>query len=164
MPVKVMVRICSVPTSVMRLERVMRPANTGICAGDHDCLTFEPERPDIRRMRVNDSRLDRRRRARSARLQRRLLDRAWLRKIIVNQGITLDARYLRSSSQSVGNLARAFHQNGVNDIERLIAYVSFAQPFQDWLLCAVRLLQQGLINEAAFLCLGGQTSRTANVG
>jgi hypothetical protein len=93
----------------MRLERVMRPANTGIRAGDHDSLPFEPERPDIRRMRVNDSRLDRRRRAGSAGLQRRLLDRAWLRKIIVNQGITLDASYLRSSSQSVGNLASTFH-------------------------------------------------------
>ena len=84
MPVKVMVRVCSVPTSIMRLERVMRPSNTGICAGNHDSLPFKPERPDIRRMRVNDSRLDRRRRARPARSQRRLVDRAWLRKIVVN--------------------------------------------------------------------------------
>src|SRR5438552_10512443 len=164
MPVKVMVRICSVPTSVMRLERVMRPANTGICAGDHDSLPFEPERPDVRRMRVNDSRLDRRRRARSAGLQRRLLDRAWLRKIIVNQGITLDACYLRSSSQSVGNLASAFHQNGVNDIKGAMLDVAVAQPLQDRFLGAVRLLQQGLINESALLCLGGQTSRTTQIG
>ena len=63
MPVKVMIRVCSVPTSVMRLECVMRPANTGICAGDHDSLPFEPERPDIRRMRVDNSRFDRRWRA-----------------------------------------------------------------------------------------------------
>src|SRR5438477_12566094 len=98
MPVKVMVRICSVPTSVMRLERVMRPANTGICAGDYDSLPFEPERTDFRRMRINDSRLDRRPRARSAGLQRRLLYRSWLRKIIAHQWITLDARYLESSS------------------------------------------------------------------
>ena len=139
----------------------MRPANTGICAGDYDSLPFEPERPDVRRMRVNDSRLDRRRRARSAGLQRRLLDRAWLRKIIVNQGITLDARYLRSSSQSVGNLASAFHQNGVNDIKGAMLDVAVAQPLQDRFLGAVRLLQQGLINESALLCLGGQTSRTA---
>ena len=42
--------------------------------------------------------------------------------------------------------------------------VAFAQQFQDWLLCALRLLQQGLINESTLLCLGRQTSRAAHVG
>ena len=87
----------------------MRPSKTSICAGNHDGLPFEPERPDIRRMRVNDPRLDRRRRASSAGSQRRLLDRAWLRKIVVNHRIALDTRHLRPSSQRVRDLAVTFH-------------------------------------------------------
>ncbi len=32
--------------------------------------------------------------------------------------------------------------------------VAFAKPLQDWLLCDLGLLQQGLINEAALFGLG----------
>jgi hypothetical protein len=62
-PVKVVIGVLSVPAAVVRLERVMRPANTGIGAGNHDGFPSEPERPDIRRMRVSDARWNRRRRA-----------------------------------------------------------------------------------------------------
>lgn len=164
MPVKVMVRVCSVPTPVMRLKRVMRPANTSVCAGNYDSLSSKPECPDIRRVRVLDSRFDCRRRARSAGSQRRLLDRALLRKIIVNHRIALNTRHFRPSSQCIRNLPSTFHQDSVNDIERLIPYVAVAQPSQDWLLRCLSLLQQGLINEAALFGLGGQIGRTGQIG
>jgi hypothetical protein len=64
-PVKIVIRGDSVPTTVMRLERVMRPANTGVCARHDHSLSSKAQRPHIRRMRVNDARLDRRRIARS---------------------------------------------------------------------------------------------------
>jgi hypothetical protein len=51
----------SIPAAVVRFKRIMRPANTSIGARHHNILPVESERPDVRRMRVNDSRLDRRR-------------------------------------------------------------------------------------------------------
>ena len=159
-----MVRVCSVPTPVMRLERVMRPANTGVCAANHDSLPSEPERPDIRGVRILDSRLDRRRRSRSAGSQSRLLDWPSLREIVVNHGIPLDTRHLRPSSQRVGDLPSTFHQNSVDDIKRLIFDVALAQPLQDWRLRRLGLFQQGLINEPALFRLGWQTGRAAQIG
>lgn len=66
-PVLIVIGICSIPTAVLRFERVVRPANTGVRAGNDDGFSFESECPDVRRMRVINARLDRRRRARSAR-------------------------------------------------------------------------------------------------
>src|SRR5262245_25461862 len=87
MPVKIVIGVNSVPATIMRFKRVMRPTNTGIGAGNHESLSGISERPHIRRMRVSDPRLDRRRRRRTAGPQRRLLDRASLRKLIVNKRI-----------------------------------------------------------------------------
>ena len=42
--------------------------------------------------------------------------------------------------------------------------IAIAEPLQDWPLRALRFLQQRLMDEAALFCLGGQTSRTAQVG
>src|SRR6266481_3628927 len=163
-PVKIVIGVCSVPASVMGLERVMRPANAGVRAGNNDRLPSKSERPDIRRVRVLDSRLDGRRSAGSPGLQRRLVDRALLRKLIMNPWVALDTRYLRASSQRVGDFWSALHQNGVNDIKGAMLDVAVAQPLQDRFLCAVRLVQKGLVNVSALLCLCGQTSRTAKVG
>jgi len=160
-PVKIVICVRSVPTSVMRLESVMRPTNTGICASNHDGLSFESQRPYVRRMCVNNSRLDRRRRAG---LQRRLLDRASLRKIIVNVRIACDARHVWTGRQRLGKLAVSFHQNCVNDIERLILDLAFAQPLQDWLLRALGLFQQGLINEPALFGFSWQISGRTEIG
>jgi hypothetical protein len=66
-PVLIVIGICSIPTAVMRLERVMRPTNAGVRAGNDDRFSFESECPHVRRMRVINARLDRRRRARCAR-------------------------------------------------------------------------------------------------
>ena len=74
----------------------------------------------------------------------------------MDHGIAFDARHVRASRQCFGELAVSFHQNCVNDVERLILDVAFAQPLQDWPLCALGLFQQGLINEAALFGLGWQ--------
>src|SRR5439155_22047609 len=59
-PVKVVIRIYSVPTTVMGLERVMSPANTSVRARNDHSFSSKPESPDIGRVRVNNARLDRR--------------------------------------------------------------------------------------------------------
>ena len=148
MPAKIVIGVDSVPATIMRLERVMCPANTGIRTGNHDSLPLEPERPHIRRMRVSNSRLDRRWRRRTAGSYRRLLDRASLRKVIVNKRIACDSRHVRASRQRIGDLTSAFHHDGVNDIERLMFDVAFAQPLKDRPLRGLGLFKQGLINEA----------------
>ena len=116
-PVKIVIGVDAVPASVVRLERVMRPANTGVGAGNHDGFPLEPERPDIGRMRIGNARLDR---LRGAGLQWRFLDWTRLRKVIVNMRIACDSRHVRATRQCVGDLSSAFHQNCVNDIKRLM--------------------------------------------
>jgi hypothetical protein len=64
MPVEIVIGHYPVPAAVVRFKRVMRPANTSIGTRHHNILPIESERPDIRRMRVSDSRLDRLRRSR----------------------------------------------------------------------------------------------------
>src|SRR4029453_5187090 len=59
-PVKIVISFGPIPSAVMRLQGVMRPTNTSVCAGDDDSFSSEPERPDIGRVRVSDTRLDRR--------------------------------------------------------------------------------------------------------
>jgi hypothetical protein len=61
MPIEIMIGVDSVPPAIMRLKHLMRPANAGVCTSNHNSFSFESERPDIRRMGVNDTRLDRRR-------------------------------------------------------------------------------------------------------
>ena len=71
----------------------------------------------------------------------------------MNVRIACDARHVGASRQRLGKLAVSFHQNRINNIERLILDVSFAQPLKDRPLCALGLVQQGLINEAALFGL-----------
>ena len=123
-PVLIVVRVDPVPAAVMRLERVMRPANPGIGARNNNSLAAKSECPDIRRVRVSHARLNR---CRSARQRGRLLDRAPLRKVIVNNRVACNTRHVGTGGQCFGKLAVSFHQNCVNDIERLILDVSFAQ-------------------------------------
>ena len=42
-PVIIVIGILAVPPAVMRLERVMRPANAGIRVGYNDILSGEPD-------------------------------------------------------------------------------------------------------------------------
>ena len=57
-PVIVMIRGHAIPTAVMRFDRVMRPAETGVAITDDDALPGKAERPDIRCMRVSNALLD----------------------------------------------------------------------------------------------------------
>lgn len=125
-PVKVVIGVDSVPPTVVRLERVMCPALTRICAGNNDSLASESQRPHVRRVRVSNARFDRRRNTGCAGHQRRFLNRARLRKVIVNNRVACDARHVWTGRQRLGKLAVSFHQNCINDIERLILNVAFA--------------------------------------
>ena len=64
MPVEIVVCHCSIPAAVVRFKRVMRPANARIGARNNNSLPGESLRPDVRRVCINDSRFDRRRRPR----------------------------------------------------------------------------------------------------
>jgi len=108
-PVKIVIAGDPIPSAVMRLQGVMRPANAGIRAGNDDSFPSEPERPDIGRVRVSDTRLDRRWSAGYARLQWRFFYGAGLREIIVNVRVACHARDVRASSQCFGELPVAFH-------------------------------------------------------
>ena len=61
MPVIIMIGVLSVPTAVVWLECVMGPTLARVSAGYRDSLSPEPQCPHVRRMRVSDPRLNRRR-------------------------------------------------------------------------------------------------------
>ena len=140
MPVVIVIGVGSVPAAVMRLERVMCPANTGVRARHDNPLPGESESPNIRGMRISNPRLDGRRTC--ARGSRRFVDRLRLGKIILDARIAFDARHVRPGRQRVGDLSRAFHQDGINDIERLMLDFAFAQPLQDWPLGPLGLFRR----------------------
>src|SRR5439155_20523869 len=66
------------------------------------------------------------------------------------------ARHVWPRRQRLGNLPSAFHQDDINDIERLMLDMAVAQPFQDWPLSCPGLFPQSLINEAGFFALSWQ--------
>ena len=94
-----------------------------------------------------------------SRVAKAIVNRARLRKIIVNLRITFDARHVGTGRQCFGKLPVSFYQNCVNDVEGSMLDVAVPQPLQDWALGALRLLQQGLINESALFGFGWQTGR-----
>ena len=57
-PVVVVVRVRPVPASVVRLEGVVRPADTRVLVCDHDPGAVEPERPDLWSLDLVDARFD----------------------------------------------------------------------------------------------------------
>ena len=59
MPVIVVIGCDSIPAAVLRLQRVVCPTLTSICAANCNSLPSEPQRPDIRRVRVGDVRFNR---------------------------------------------------------------------------------------------------------
>src|SRR5438067_4431292 len=86
LPGVILNHIHSVPAAILRLERVVRPANAGVRACNNNPLAAKSERPDIRRVRVSNAGFNRRR---SSGLQRRLLDRTGLRKVVVDKWVPL---------------------------------------------------------------------------
>ena len=61
MPIVIVIGGYAVPAAIVRFKRIVCPTLASIGARHHDILSVESERPHIRRMRVNDSRLNRRR-------------------------------------------------------------------------------------------------------
>ena len=57
-PVIIVIGVLAVPATVMRLKRVVTPANSSVRVGNNNLLPREPERPYLRRMRVIDARFD----------------------------------------------------------------------------------------------------------
>src|SRR5215510_4421091 len=113
----------------------MGPADTGIGTGHNNILARETHRPDIRRVRIRNSRLDRLRR-----LRERSLDSLWLRKVILDARIAFYPRHVRSTCQCRSDRTGAFYQNGVNDIKGLMLDFALAQPLQDWFLSGPTLV------------------------
>ena len=102
-PVVIVIDVHSVPATIVRLERVMRPANSGIRAGDNNTLSGETQCPHLGRVRVCDPRLDR------GRLRRRLLDTARLRQVVVDKRIAFHSCHIRPSCQCLSDLAISLH-------------------------------------------------------
>ena len=161
MPVVIVIGVLSIPAAVVRLERVMRPPNTGIGARNDDILSSETERPDVRCVGVSDSRLDGRRRGR---LQRPFQSRPRFRERILNARVALDAGHVRPSGQRLRNLPAGLHKNCVNDIEGTMLDAAFTQPLQDRPLRGLAFVQQGVIHVASLLSLRLQGGGLAQVG
>ena len=105
-PVVIVVGVLSVPAAVVRFQCVMRPANTGIRAGNNDVLPGESQGPHLRRMRVIDARLDR---FRTLEVRRRIDGRAGLRKLVLDVRIAFYPRHVRPRCQRLGDLTAPFH-------------------------------------------------------
>ena len=99
MPVVVVIGRDSIPAAVMRLQRVVCPTLTSICAANGNSLAPEPQRPDIRRMGVGDVRLDR---LGLLRLRRAAKKVSRLRQRILNVRIAFDSRHVLPASQRFG--------------------------------------------------------------
>jgi hypothetical protein len=92
MPVVIVIGVLTIPTAIMRLKRVMRPANAGVCAGYNNVLSGKTQRPYLGRMRVIDARFDC---CGSLEVRRRLLHCLRLRKTILDVWIAFYSRHVR---------------------------------------------------------------------
>ena len=137
MPVVVVIGRDSIPAAVMRLQRVVCPALTSISAANRNSLASEPQRPDIRRVRVGDARLNRLRRLR---LRQAASKRGRLRQRILNVRIAFDSRDIRTRRQRFGDLAAALHQNRVHNVKGAMLDAAFTQPLKDRPLCCLALI------------------------
>jgi hypothetical protein len=98
-PVVIVIGNDSVPTAVVRLKRVMRPANTGIGTGHDNVLSGESQCPHLGRVRVLDAQLDR------GRLRRSFLYMVRLRQVIVDARVAFHSRHVWTSCQCLSDLA-----------------------------------------------------------
>jgi len=61
MPIVIVIGHYSIPTAIVRFQCVVCPANASVGARHHNILPVESQRPDVRRVRINNSRLNGRR-------------------------------------------------------------------------------------------------------
>ena len=126
MPIVIVMTDHSVPTPVMRLQRVVGPALTGIGARDNNILAGESERPDLRRVRVIDPWLNGRDGLRPRGL---FLDRKSIRDA-TNQRVTFDPQNIRARRHLQGNIEVTFYPDQIDYIIRAMLHVALAQPGQ----------------------------------
>src|SRR5262249_28421935 len=119
----------------------MRPANTRVRAGNDNCFSFKPERPNIRSVGVLDAWLNSRGCAGYARPERRSFDRTSLRQLIMNLRVSLNTCYAGKSSQRVGGFSVSLHPNCIHNIKGAVLDVTVSQPLKDRRLRAMRRLQ-----------------------
>ena len=105
-PVVIVIGVLPVPAAIVGFKRVVCPANTGICTRNDDALPGETESPYVRRVRVSDPPLDRRR---SARLRTSDRNGAPLRKRIVNLRVAFYTGHIGPDGQCLRDLPSAFH-------------------------------------------------------
>ena len=91
-PVIIVIGILTVPAAVMRLKRVMRPANAGIRARYNNILPCKTQCPYLGCMRIIDARFDG---FGSLKMRRRPVDCLRLRKMILDLGIAFYPRHVR---------------------------------------------------------------------
>lgn len=151
-PVKIVIGVLSVPAAVVRLQCVVRPADASVRAPYHDTLSGETQRPDLWRMGVIDTRLDRRRYMRS-----HTIGRFQLREMILNLRIAFDSRHVRARCQRLRDLSGPFHKDCVNDVKRLVFKPPITQPLQDGTLCDLRLIEKRIKDKPPLFRLRRQT-------
>jgi len=127
-PVIIVIRVLTVPAAVVRLQCVMRPSNTSIGTGYNNVLPGETERPDLRGMRILDTRFD------GSRYRRRFLGSARLREVVVDHRIALYMYHVWASCECVRKLATTLHENCIHNVERLIFDAAVAQQLENWFL------------------------------
>ena len=89
-PVEIVIGILPIPPTIVRLQRIMGPADTCVSAADNDTLASVTKRPDLWRMYVLHPRFNRSRTL----WQRRAFNRALLRQLIVDNRIAVDADHI----------------------------------------------------------------------
>ena len=99
MPVVVVIGRDSIPAAILRLQRVVCPTLTSICAANCNSLASEPQRPDIRRVRVGDVRFNC---LRFMRQRQAASKRGRLRQRILNVRIAFDSGHVLPASQRFG--------------------------------------------------------------
>ena len=130
-PIVIMIGNHAVPTTVMRLKRVMRPAHACVGTRHHNVLSSETQCPYLGSVHVIDAGFNRRR---PLHVRRRLFNSLWLRQMILNVRVAFYPGHLRPGRQCLGNIARAFYQNCVHNVEGLMLESAFTQPLQEWAL------------------------------
>ena len=94
-PVIIVIGVLTIPTAVMRLKRVMRPANAGIRARYNNILPCKTQCPYLGRMRIIDARFNG---FGSLKMWRGLVDCLRFRKMIQDLGIAFYPRHVRPRS------------------------------------------------------------------
>src|SRR4029077_15410342 len=105
-PVVIVVGVLPVPTAVVRLKRIMGPANAGIGARNHDILARESQRPYLRRVGVSDSWVDC-----GWHLRLRYLHRSRLRQVVVDTRIAFYSRHVGTRGQPIDHLPCSPYQD-----------------------------------------------------